>query len=105
MVRSRAIPVCRKDGSNKATSWSVMIIPRCLRARRRRERWTNEDRRLYQRHRTSAPKDSMGQGKDLAWSCARCPDAGLANMKIRSLPDRGGGQPCRPGHAALLALL
>lgn len=46
--------------------------PALLRARRRRERWSNKDQRLYQRHRWRS-EGFHGEAKTWAWSCARCP--------------------------------
>ena len=55
--------------------------PALLRARRRRERWSAEDRRLYQRHRWR----SVGfHGEAKTWhGLARAVRRGLANMKIQ----------------------
>jgi Transposase DDE domain len=56
--------------------------PALLRARRRRERWTEEDRRLYRRHRWRS-EGSHGEAK--TWhGLARAVRRGLANMKIQA---------------------
>ncbi len=53
-----------------------------LRARRRRERWSNEDRRLYQRHRW---RSEGFHGEAKTWhGLARAVRRGLANMKIQA---------------------
>ena len=56
--------------------------PALLRARRRRERWTEEDRRLYQRHRW---RSEGFHGEAKTWhGLARAALRGLANMKIQA---------------------
>ena len=56
--------------------------PALLRARRRREKWTEEDRRLYQRHRWRS-EGIHGEAK--SWhGLARAVRRGLSNMKIQS---------------------
>jgi hypothetical protein len=56
--------------------------PALLRARRRRERWTNKDRRLYQRHRW---RSEGFHGEAKTWhGLARAVRRGLANMKIQA---------------------
>jgi IS5 family transposase len=56
--------------------------PALLRARRRRERWTDEERQLYQRHR-SRSEDYHGEAK--SWhGLARAVRRGLPNMKIQA---------------------
>ena len=56
--------------------------PALLRARRRRERWSNEDRRLYQRHRW---RSEGFHGEAKTWhGLARAVRRGLANMKIQA---------------------
>lgn len=53
-----------------------------LRARRRRERWSDEDRRLYQRHRWRV-EGIHGEAK--TWhGLARAVRRGLANMQIQA---------------------
>jgi transposase len=55
--------------------------PALLRARRRRERWSEEDRRLYQRHRW---RSEGYHGEAKTWhGLARAVRRGLANMKIQ----------------------
>jgi transposase len=56
--------------------------PALLRARRRRERWTDEDRRLYQRHRW---RSEGYHGEAKTWhGLARAVRRGLPNMKIQA---------------------
>jgi transposase len=56
--------------------------PALLRARRRREKWTEEDRRLYRRHRWRS-EGLHGEAK--TWhGLARAVRRGLANMKIQA---------------------
>lgn len=56
--------------------------PALLRARRRREKWSEEDRRLYQRHRW---RSEGFHGEAKAWhGLARAVRRGLANMKIQA---------------------
>ncbi len=74
--------VCLSKGrSNKA----VVIgddYPALLRARRRRERWSEEERRLYQRHRWRA-EGFHGEAK--TWhGLARAVRRGLDNMRIQA---------------------
>jgi hypothetical protein len=56
--------------------------PALLRARRRRERWSNEDRWLYRRHRW---RSEGFHGEAKTWhGLARAVRRGLANMKIQA---------------------
>ena len=56
--------------------------PALLRARRRREQWSAEDRRLYQRHRW---RSEGFHGEAKTWhGLARAVRRGLANMKIQA---------------------
>ena len=56
--------------------------PALLRARRRRERWSDEDRRLYQRHRW---RSEGFHGEAKTWhGLARAVRRGLANMRIQA---------------------
>lgn len=56
--------------------------PALLRARRRRERWSKEDQRLYQRHRW---RSEGFHGEAKTWhGLARAVRRGLANMKIQA---------------------
>jgi hypothetical protein len=56
--------------------------PALLRARRRRQRWSEEDRRLYQRHRW---RSEGFHGEAKTWhGLARAVRRGLANMKIQA---------------------
>ena len=53
-----------------------------LRARRRRERWSDEDRRLYQRHRW---RSEGFHGEAKTWhGLARAVRRGLQNMRIQA---------------------
>ena len=64
---------------------AVVIVhdyPALLRARRRRERWSKEDRRLYQRHRW---RSEGFHGEAKTWhGLARAIRRGLTNMKIQA---------------------
>ena len=65
--------------------------PALLRARRRRERWSDEDRRLYQRHRW---RSEGYHGEAKTWhGLARAVRRGLPNMQHPGLPHRRGGEP------------
>lgn len=56
--------------------------PALLRARRRRERWSDEDRRLYQRHRW---RSEGYHGEAKTWhGLARAVRRGLQNMHIQT---------------------
>lgn len=56
--------------------------PALLRARRRRERWSDEDRRLYQRHRW---RSEGFHGEAKTWhGLARAVRRGLDNMRIQA---------------------
>jgi hypothetical protein len=56
--------------------------PALLRARRRRDRWSREDRRLYQRHRW---RSEGFHGEAKTWhGLARAVRRGLANMRIQA---------------------
>jgi transposase len=64
----------------------VLVIsnehPALLRARRRRERWTDEDQRLYQRHRW---RSEGFHGEAKTWhGLARAVRRGLQNMRIQA---------------------
>lgn len=76
--------------------------PALLRARRRRDRWSEEDRRLYQRHRW---RSEGFHGEAKTWhGLARAVRRGLANMKIQSYLTAAAINLKRLA-AALLALL
>jgi transposase len=70
-----------KGRANKA----IMIsddFPALLRARRRRDRWSSEDRRLYQRHRW---RSEGFHGEAKTWhGLARAVRRGLDNMRIQA---------------------
>lgn len=64
----------------------VLVIsdehPALLRARRRRERWSDEDQRLYQRHRW---RSEGVHGEAKTWhGLARALRRGLQNMRIKA---------------------
>lgn len=70
-----------KGRVNKAVVIS-QDYPALLRARRRRERWSDEERRLYQRHRW---RSEGFHGEAKTWhGLARAVRRGLANMKIQA---------------------
>ena len=70
-----------KGRANKAVVISD-DYPALLRARRRRERWTDEDRRLYQRHRW---RSEGFHGEAKTWhGLARAIRRGLQNMRIQA---------------------
>jgi Transposase DDE domain len=76
--------------------------PALLRARRRRLRWSAEDRRLYQRHRW---RSEGFHGEAKAWhGLARAVRRGLINMKIQAYLTAAAINLKRLA-AALLALL
>jgi hypothetical protein len=69
--------------------------PVLLRARRRRERWSAEDRRLYQRHRW---RSEGFHGEAKTWhGLARAVRRGLANMKIQAYTGCAIERLCRQG--------
>jgi hypothetical protein len=72
--------------SNGRVNKAVVIgddYPALLRARRRRERWSAADRRLYQRHRW---RSEGFHGEAKTWhGLARAVRRGLANMTIQAL--------------------
>jgi Transposase DDE domain len=77
--------------------------PALLRARRRRERWSDDDRRLYQRHRWR----SVGfHGEAKTWhGLARAIRRGLANMQIQAFLTAAVINLKRLAAAILIALL
>ncbi|TNC66391.1 transposase, partial [Rubellimicrobium roseum] len=80
--RCSLAPLCLSKGRvNKA----VVLgddYPALLRARRRRERWSEEDHRLYQRHRW---RSEGYHGEAKTWhGLARAVRRGLGNMKIQA---------------------
>jgi IS5 family transposase len=76
--------------------------PALLRARRRRERWSEKDRRLYQRHRWRS-EGLHGEAK--AWhGLARAVRRGLENMRVQAFLTAAAINLKRLA-AALLALL
>jgi hypothetical protein len=76
----------RDDCLSKGRANKAVVIghdyPALLRARRRRERWTTEDRRLYQRHRWRS-EGFHGEAKTLH-GLARAVRRGLANTAIQA---------------------
>jgi len=91
--------------SKGRTSKGIVIshdYPALLRARRRRERWSKEDQRLYQRHRW---RSEGFHGEAKTWhGLARAVRRGLANMKIQAYLTAAAINLKRLA-AALLALL
>jgi len=81
----RGCDLARLCLSKGRTNKAVVVgddYPALLRARRRRERWTEEDRRLYQRHRW---RSEGFHGEAKSWhGLARAVRRGLANMKIQA---------------------
>ena len=76
--------------------------PALLRARRRRERWSDEDRRLYRRHRW---RSEGFHGEAKTWhGLARAVRRGLENMRIQAFLTAAAINLKRLG-AALLAIL
>jgi hypothetical protein len=70
--------------SSRATKALVIVhdYPALLRARRRRERWSEEDNRLYRRHRW---RSEGFHGEPKTWhGLARAVRRGLDNMRIQS---------------------
>ena len=75
-------PICLS--SSRVTKALVIVhdYPALLRARRRRERWGEEERNLYQRHRW---RSEGFHGEAKTWhGLARAVRRGLANMKIQA---------------------
>lgn len=72
---------CPKGGSKRWSSWGD-DYPALLRARRRRERWSEEDKQLYQRD--GWPSEGYhGEAKN--WhGLTRAVRRGLGNMKIQA---------------------
>jgi transposase len=81
----RRCPLKRDCLSKGRVNKAVVVgndYPALLRARRRRERWSSEDRRLYQRHRW---RSEGFHGEAKTWhGLARAVRRGLANMKIQA---------------------
>ena len=76
----------RSDCLSKGRANKAVVVgddyPALLRARRRRERWSAEDRRLYQRHRW---RSEGFHGEAKSWhGLARAIRRGLSNMKIQA---------------------
>ena len=76
----------RADCLSKGRANKAVVVgddyPALLRARRRRERWSAEDRRLYRRHRW---RSEGFHGEAKSWhGLARAIRRGLANMKIQA---------------------
>lgn len=77
--------------------------PALLRARRRRDRWTDEDRRLYQRHRW---RSEGYHGETKTWhGLARAVRRGLQNMRIQAFLTAAAVNLKRLAAAILAALL
>ena len=79
---ARLASLCLSKGRvNKAVVISD-DYPALLRARRRRERWSDEDQRLYQRHRW---RSEGFHGEAKTWhGLARAVRRGLQNMRIQA---------------------
>ena len=81
-ARCDLAPICISNGR---PTKSVVIsddYPALLRARRRKERWSEADARLYQRHRW---RSEGFHGEAKAWhGLARAVRRGLANMRIQA---------------------
>ena len=100
---ARLAALCLSKGRvNKA----VVIgdeYPAFLRARRRRERWSDEDRRLYQRHRW---RSEGFHGEAKTWhGLARAVRRGLQNMRIQAFLTAAAINLKRLAAALLAALL
>ena len=96
----------RRDCLSKGRVNKAVVVgdhyPALLRARRRRERWSEEDQRLYQRHRW---RSEGFHGEAKSWhGLARAVRRGLANMKIQAYLTAAAINLKRLA-AALLALL
>ena len=89
-----------KGPVNKAVV--VGDYPALLRARRRHDRWSEEDRRLYQRHRWRS--EGLHDEAKTWHGLARAVRRGLTNMKIQSYLTAAAINLKRLA-AALLALL
>ena len=77
--------------------------PALLRARRRREQWTDEDRRLYQRHRW---RSEGYHGESKTWhGLARAVRRGLQNMRIQAFLTASAVNLKRLAAAFLIVLL
>lgn len=95
--------------SKGRTSKALVIshdYPALLRARRRRDRWSVEEQRLYQRHRW---RSEGFHGEAKTWhGLARAVRRGIHNMKIQAYPDRRSRQPQAAGsrsNCAVVALV
>lgn len=81
----RSCPLAARCLPKGRTARTVMIsndYPALLRARRRRDRWSAEDQRLYQRHRW---RSEGYHGEAKTWhGLARAVRRGLGNMKIQA---------------------
>ena len=81
----RACPLAERCLPKGRTARTVMIshdYPALLRARRRRDRWSADDQRLYQRHRW---RSEGFHGEAKTWhGLARAVRRGMANMKIQA---------------------
>ena len=81
----RSCPLAAQCLSKGRTARAVMIstdYPALLRARRRRDRWSAEDQRLYRRHRW---RSEGFHGEAKTWhGLARAVRRGISNMKIQA---------------------
>lgn len=85
-VKDSARCPLKRDCLSKGRVNKAVVIgddyPALLRARRRRERWSRQDRRLYQRHRWRS-EGFRGEAKT-RHGLARAIRRGLPNMKIQA---------------------
>jgi transposase len=102
-ARCSLASLCLSRGrANKAVVISD-DYPALLRARRRRERWSDEDRRLYQRHRW---RSEGFHGEAKTWhGLARAIRRGLQNMRIQAFLTAAAINLKRLAAALLAALL
>ena len=74
--------VVGRHGEHRELVLVVRHVHAALRARRRRERWSDEDRRLYRRHRW---RSEGYHGEAKTWhGLARAVRRGLQNMRIQA---------------------
>jgi len=74
--------LCLSKGRTNEAVFVGDDYPALLRARRRREKWTEEDRRLYQRHRWRS--EGFHDEAKSWYGLARAVRRGLSNMKIQA---------------------
>ncbi|MET4323857.1 hypothetical protein ABIC02_007649 [Bradyrhizobium sp. RT5a] len=85
LLKAKDCARCPLKGDCLRVNKAVVVgdhYPALLRARRRRERWSKQDRRLYQRHRW---RSEGFHGEAKTWhGLARAIRRGLPNMKIQA---------------------